>query len=227
MMVAGPDGSEQGPSGVATRRTRPEADKSRALNRVLHARRRAWAREGFFYRGGADLLLSHGSYYSGRRRPSEYNDLVGMHYCCFRNSADAASADTALRYCEGLLAVGGRIGAHAWCLDPDDLVVDVTEAPEQWGAPERWGYHGAVFSAQLALRYMASIGAYTAALLDGLDEGDPREDWPILRVPYDAGRTELPGVSSTSFVLPRYPSRALIRSANRQLLPVASTGDCP
>lgn len=94
----------------------------------------------------------------------------------------------------------GRLAAHAWCLGPRGGVLEVT-LPDH-PRIRSWHYFGAVFAAELALEYMASVGAFSAPLLDALAEldadvrlpeglvaiPDTRDDWPILRVPYDASR---------------------------------------
>lgn len=168
------------------------------VQRVLRARRRAWRHDGFVYRGGADLLLRHGRAYRPRRPPDKHRHLVGPRNLCYRNAAAAALAEPALRYCEGVLVTGLAVHSHAWCLGSRGGVVEVT-LPDEPGFTG-WRYFGAVFAPELALEYMASIGAYSAPLLDGASDedvnlpaglaavADDRDDWPILSLPYSPDR---------------------------------------
>jgi hypothetical protein len=196
---------------------------ARELERVLRARRREWSHDGFLYRGGGDLLLRHGRYYRGRRLPAGYRPLLGAPHTCFRNSAEAALADPELGYCEGLLSVGPQVAAHAWCVDQRGRVVELTfTTPQEPAKP--WGYYGAVFAAELALEYMASIGAISAPLLDGatldgaqLPRGlaaipDDRDDWPILRRPYDPERVTFSELMRPEAARHRKPSSASSRA---------------
>lgn len=181
----------------------PAPDPREALLAALQARRWPHRPRGFAYRGGADLLLQHGQFYAGRRTPDRYAAHRGPGGCCYRTAATAALAMPGLRYCEGYYVIGRAAIAHAWCLDARGRVVELSPHGEH--ADKHWGYWGCVFSPQLALDYMASIGAHSASLLDSAADGhdvtlppgltsaiDDRDDWPILRVPYDPERRTIP-----------------------------------
>lgn len=131
-----------------------------AVTRELEVRRKRWTRSDHHYRGVGDFLLQHGTFWNGRQIPAQYEPLTGPMASCYQNALEAAEADPTLRYVEGVYAVIGQdFHGHAWCLDADDQVVEVTVPTEPEtvarmvttnGTPylpvERWGYFGAVIN---------------------------------------------------------------------------------
>lgn len=126
--------------------------------------------DGFYYAGRGDFLLEHGTTYQGKvawPTPDKYKPFVGPNQWCYRNSLDAARANPELRYCEGVYMVGSTATPHAWCLTPDDEVLELTlgiddlnEVPPEarrvankatgtshrMDLPETWVYIGHVFT---------------------------------------------------------------------------------
>lgn len=190
-------------------------DASRiALERELHRRRDAWDKPGFHYRGGGDFLLQHGHFYQGRELPEEFAHWRGPLNQCFMNALRAADSDPALSYCEGVYAVQNHYTPHAWCVDVEGQVVELTfpTDPEElkisldyitnmsFQPPDYWGYWGVVFPELSFVRQHAdALGLpmmdrptvdreYASGKLDLSDA----EDFPLLRHPFDPQRKVLP-----------------------------------
>lgn len=190
------------------------------LTRDLELRRsdeRAAARfSGYRYRGGADFVLREGKFWRGRMLPEQYEPLVGPMSLCFANALAACDADPSLRYCEGYMTSGaGKPIVHGWCVAPDGGVVEVTlpATPEAHARsidinsylpfvpPDRWSYYGVTFDTALVHAHDDTHGLpmldrsyaeLTAqSKLSHLDMSEVH-DFPILKVPYDPNRTELP-----------------------------------
>lgn len=206
--------------GGALEKTDPAKRVEQALRNDLQARHKAVIEAGRFlgyhYRGSADMLLRHGRFYPGRRLPDQYEHLTGPPSWCFPNAFQAAIAEPTLRYCEGVYTAGwGSPRLHAWCLSPDDQVVEVTMPThdiEQYTSvvnarflpPERWGYFGIVFDPAVVEAH-DSVGGLpmfdrspgelseqrSNPRLAGLDFSEPH-DFPILKVKYDPNRKVLP-----------------------------------
>lgn len=132
-----------------------------AVKRELELRRSQWTQPGYFYRGVGDFLLQHGRFWNGNRLPEQYEQYVGPMGNCYENALAAAEADRSLRYVEGVYAVVGKdFHGHAWCVNPDDRLVELTaptdpavvataasaEDGTPWLLPDRWGYFGAVLN---------------------------------------------------------------------------------
>lgn len=192
------------------------ADRNKhAMTRELELRRKRTPHSGHgrVYLNGADFLLKHGKFYEGREMPDRYAHLMGQMGLCFWNAAAAAEADPTLRYCEGITGVGGgRFVAHAWVLDPDGNVVDLTYSAEavgigvdfDTGLPllpiAHWSYWGVIFTPEL-MRAHHEIG-YPMLGRDvteqyrpgqaGKRDLTPPPSLPVLDVPYDPNRKELP-----------------------------------
>jgi hypothetical protein len=190
----------------------PQDRQKDVLTKALELRRQAWFEahgDRFYYRGGADLLLQHGRFYSGRECPDKYAHLKGEPSMCFYNALAACEACPELRYCEGVYAIGqGHYTPHAWCLDPDGELVEVTLPTDaqsiamglEYTTGQRvlkldfWGYWGAVFNTE----YVQAVKNFQDDCLpvldrptqDGWEENcaEWREDWHVLRVPYDENR---------------------------------------
>lgn len=193
------------------------ADRNRlVLTRELELRRDRWTRDTL-YRGGADLCLQHGKFRSGRVLPDEYRHLHGLSgVTCYFDALLAAKRDPSLRYCEGYAGTGhGDFISHAWCIAPDDGVLEMRyPTGTQWAStrtpnlptlpPEHWAYWGVTFTTELVAAYDARYGlgmfdrsAREVADMRGM--GIPDEEigsvdgpWPMLTVPYDPNRKDLP-----------------------------------
>ncbi len=175
---------------------------------------------GYYYRGGADLVLREGKYRPGRVCPEQYRHLMGPESECFTNSLQAAMADPTLRYCEGYVTSGfGLPILHGWCVAPDDGVVELTlpTVPEEreryqtrlhlpFLPAERWAYYGVIFDTELVIDHSLDTRANLGLpMLDrspgelrdpdfiraGLDMDEPH-DFPVLKAKYDPNRKALP-----------------------------------
>lgn len=100
--------------------------------------------DAFAHLGHVDALSlfieRNGKLWRGRSLPSHYKR--GPSKECFRNAALLAVNEPRLAYVEGY---GLRAGLalpihHAWCVDEEDAVVDVT-----WSDPEHCAYYGVRF----------------------------------------------------------------------------------
>jgi hypothetical protein len=99
---------------------RAYAGAQRALERACgHETREDWY-------GWNDLVATLGTSYTGRPLPDCFRE--GERQWCYANSYLLARRISNLRYVEGLATGTGLILplAHAWCVDEDDRVVDVT-----------------------------------------------------------------------------------------------------
>jgi hypothetical protein len=128
--------------------------------------RAVWRESGPAHSHGPDWLLRYGNYYEGSKLPARYRSAVGQRGVCFRNCAEAAASDPTLRYCEGLLEVDGEIVSHAWCLDSENLVVELTLPTD--GRVSHWAYWGVMLDAEVALDFMATVGVHSAGMLGQL-----------------------------------------------------------
>lgn len=185
------------------------------IRRELERRRDAWTHTGYAYRGAGDYILKHGHIYRGRPLPDEYAQHQGPQQACFWNALDAAKADPDLRYCEGVYSTGnGHPTPHAWCVGPDDLLVEVTFPTRdgQWEdafdlkgmpimPPDHHIYMGVIFRPELAAWFLDTYGescmfdrpgadSQVRSTLDTADYSQAH-DWPILKVPYDPDRVTL------------------------------------
>lgn len=190
---------------------KPGAGGELALRRELERRRDAWDRPGYHYRGAGDFLLKHGRFYGGRDLPDQYAHLMGETSACFDNASRAALHDPSLRYVEGVYSTGqSHFTPHAWCIDAEDKVVELTypttdRARYSSGEtglpildPERWGYWGVIFRPELSAWHWETfqcLGMFDRPSADARygEAIDITElhDFPILKVPYDAGRIAL------------------------------------
>jgi len=95
-----------------------------------------------------DFLLAHGHEYP--TGPNTYAGPRGEAKACYMNATHLAIMDTHMTYCEGKATVFGVPLDHAWCIDPDGVVVDPTFEPvmlngatreaEYFGVPLRTDY---------------------------------------------------------------------------------------
>jgi hypothetical protein len=188
-----------------------------ALKRELELRRERWDRPGYFYRGVGDLMLQHGTFFVGRELPDRWMSHLGTPNECFLNALAAAQAEPDLRYFEGLYAAHGNYTPHAWCVDPDGGVVEVTWPTHNIERyhdvngipllpPDRIAYVGVELHPELVEWFMETY--QEACLFDraqydtdygraiGLDM-EQDHDFPILKVPYDKDRRTLGSGSAT------------------------------
>lgn len=171
---------------------------------------------GYVYRGGADLCLRHGQSFTGRVTPEKWRHLQGENGRCYINALDAAEADPSLRYFEGYYSWGkGHFTSHGWVVD-DEGVVELSV--ETWAIHDEgvhdksgakilpvgvWTYWGVEFDPAL-IRWHMDDGPRELPMLDRTPD-DARDheavmrgmnftqshDFPVLKVPYDLGRTSL------------------------------------
>lgn len=193
---------------------KPGEGAQAALRRELERRRSLWDRTGYHYRGAGDFILQNGAFYAGRELPERYLHLAGEANECFVNSVLACTQDATLTYCEGVYSTGAdHFTPHAWCVDPDGGVVEVTfptrdleryRPGRHFGGlsilpPPSWAYAGVLFP---KLEFVAwHLDTHGGSMLDRPsadaerygDELDFTEDhdWPILKVPFDPMRTTL------------------------------------
>jgi hypothetical protein len=99
--------------------------------------------EGYHYWGVEDFLLQHGKQYAPRPKPKGYK--YGRLKDCFRNAGSLALENPeTLTYVEGY-AFGYLFPVHhAWVVDKDDQVIEVTwrtrgkfgiQPTDYWGVP--------------------------------------------------------------------------------------------
>lgn len=142
--------------------------------------------EGYAYVSMNDFLARHAKAYKARRLPREYGR--GVMGGCFWNSYSLARDHPELTYCEGVACAGMifNYNHHAWCIDRDEKVVDVT-----WPVGERdfarvkdCGYFGVAFPMEVAraMRALHAKGQFSV-----FDE--PRHKFPMFHRPYDPERT--------------------------------------
>lgn len=188
-----------------------------ALRADLEVRRETCEPQpGWLYRGAGDYLLKHGQFYTGRELPDQYAPQFGGINNCFENAVLAAGTDPSLRYVEGVYAAYGGFTPHAWCIDPDGQVVELTwpTRPEHGTdgakddfmgmglvAPERMAYCGVIFPVEFMVWFGETYGEW--CLFDRpaidkdkrftkhLDMSQPDHGFPVLKVPYDPARTSL------------------------------------
>ena len=92
--------------------------------------------DGVVYYGPGDLLLQHGRWYEPRPLPRGH--WRGEQKACFRNALMAASRFR-LKYVEGY-ACGIIPVHHAWCVDDENRVYEVT-----WPSKMCYAYFGIQF----------------------------------------------------------------------------------
>lgn len=166
-----------------------------AMEAELKRRRDQWDRPGYHYRGAGHFLLEHGRYYGppvefpsddwfggAPGDPASTAGRGGPHGTCFANALHYAE-ENGLRYCEGLYSLVGSFIAHAWCLTPDDRVLEVTHQDYigtgvkafnfmglNFLPADRWAYWGAVFPTEFVRwhseQYPDADGDPTYCLLD-------------------------------------------------------------
>lgn len=86
----------------------------------------------------ARYLLQHGETWRGIPTPDEFKGHIGEPQRCFNNALAAAAADPRLTYVEGLYNVGGRAAEHAWCVDPEGRLVELTFMSDERGDDDFW-----------------------------------------------------------------------------------------
>lgn len=117
------------------------------------------------------FVLENGRAWTPAKRPKGMRKRADK--MCFRNSLDAAWFSTKYRYVEGYAAsaYSGIVTEHAWLVDADDNVIDLT-----WRQPEYSAYYGIHIPTPIAGRYCSVLGVY------GVLVNDWRLDCAILRL---------------------------------------------
>jgi hypothetical protein len=167
------------------------------------------------YQGGADLCLQHGEFWWGQVRPERYQHLAGELGQCYGTALRACQTDERLVYVEGYCTSGAGFAiSHGWCVEIEsstvvDLVLPCTEEDIAAGYrnartrlpflhPTRWAYHGVRFSTELVNAHYHALGLpmLDRSRHEAQEYPDGRyaetHDFPILQVPYQPNRTEMP-----------------------------------
>jgi len=131
--------------------------------------------DGSPYTWTDDFVLRHGAFCRAQPLPRGYRH--GAVKQCFGNAFKLTLRSQGLRYVEGYAVPveSAVLLHHAWCVDRDDRVIDVT-----WRRVGI-GYFGVVFSLDVVARSIASGGN---GVLDDWPNG-----WPILHQPFKARTT--------------------------------------
>jgi len=114
------------------------------------------------------MVLDVGCDFVGRGLPGEYT--LGTPKQCFQNSYDLCIADEGLTYCEGYV-LSDKLPMpldHAWCVDAEGKVVDVTLAD-----PIGWEYCGVMIKKEYMQAVISKRGYY--GVLDNW-----QHQWPLL-----------------------------------------------
>jgi hypothetical protein len=192
----------------------PEDRAGQALTRDLELQRELWrpasAQVPPLYRGSADLVLKHGKLRVGRPTPDGYQQFFSPEGQCFENASVAAISDPSLTYCQGYCTLGrGTPWLHAWCIGPDDGVVETRYSPGIGtpGVPElpvldypHWAYYGVTFTAEYVVAHAeltdggVILERLPAELADLRGRWHPDEiglldNYPVLTRTYDPNRT--------------------------------------
>jgi hypothetical protein len=190
-----------------------------AMTRDLELRRKDPRAADRFYRysyqGGADLCLQHGEFWWGQVRPEKFMPLSGQLGQCYGTALDACKADDSLVYVEGYCTAGASFAiSHGWCVDTAtntvvDLVLPCSEEDIAKGYklgrtgmpfvhPTRWAYYGVRFTTELVDAHWHALGlpmldrSRREALESPGDRYVEPHDFPILQVPYQPNRQEMP-----------------------------------
>ena len=167
------------------------------------------------YQGGADLVLQHGEFWWGQVRPERYEYLSGQVGQCYGTALAAAKAEESLVYVEGYCTAGAGFAiSHGWCVDAEtNTVVDLVlpcsaeNVENQYTSvrtgmkfphPSKWAYYGVRFTTELTNAHWHALGLpmldrsrHEAQESPGSQYMEPH-DFPILQVPYNPERTEMP-----------------------------------
>lgn len=114
----------------------------------------------------AALVLALGRPWAAAPRPPGIRK--GRPRQCFRNSFLLAERrpELGLRYCEGYASSDlGIPTLHAWCVDPDDQVVDPT-----WPEPAEGAYFGLALPLDLVRATVVRTGCWGVLANDYLDD---------------------------------------------------------
>jgi hypothetical protein len=189
-----------------------------ALRTELEFRRSEWNKPGYHYRGAGDFLLQHGRFWNGRQLPEQYLSSLNANpegpTVCFANALLGAQTHAELTYVEGMYSTGhGHFTSHAWCMDPDGGIVELNlptdpdsikrmvagESGMNFLPPQSWAYCGVPFPELKFVEWhdmrfglpMFDRSKTDRNYADRLDV-EESHDWPILKVPFDPTRKELP-----------------------------------
>lgn len=200
---------------------KPGEGAMRALRQYLKVRQaRDAARKPshWVYGGAADLLLKHGTFFTGLELPDKWEQLRGPMQNCHENSLRAAEADASLRYFTGLYMIAGEPDPHSWCVDGAGKLVELTlpgagergthpmtakleggpEAPML--TPAHWAYVGVEYDAAFVRAHLTERGlpildpTHTEGPDGGLELGCylDSEELPMWTTRYDPGGFVIP-----------------------------------
>lgn len=156
---------------------KPGEGATRALRNHLQARQARDARmkkPHWVYSGLADLLLQHGTFFTGRELDAKWEHLRGPQKQCHTNALAAAESEATLRYFTGLYIIAGEPCSHSWCVDADGALLELTfPGAEERGTnpmagtignarpaltPPHWAYVGVEYSTEFAVAHRGGRG---------------------------------------------------------------------
>lgn len=200
---------------------KPGEGAMRALRQHLEARQ---ARDvkgkmpHWVYSGPSDLLVKHGTFFTGRELPDQWEHLRGPEQNCHENALAAAEAEPSLRYFTGLYLISGAPNPHSWCVDADGGLLELTipgadrrgerpmTAKVAGGArspmltPPHWVYVGVEYDTAFVRAHADERGlpildpTWTEGPDGGLELGCylDSEDLPMLATPYSPSGFTIP-----------------------------------
>lgn len=140
---------------------------------------------GSVYPNPYALLREHGTFFTGRQLPGEYECLCGEMMQCHWTAVEAAQQAPELRFFTGLYMIQGTATWHSWCADTDTKLIELTyptfpqagmidfHTRQPWTPPETWRYIGVEYDTAWVDDYFDHHGT---AILDpayGEDTGLP------------------------------------------------------
>ena len=140
-------------------------DVHQYLTLVSTMRRNSHLPPGFKYSCMEEFVLKHGKFLGGRSEKSD-NYPKGTMKECFLNSFHLSLENKDLIYCEGY-AMGIIPVLHAWCIDKDGHVIDVT-----WN--DGTEYIGVFFHIDYVKKVILKKQSY--GIIDNFEM-----KWPLLR----------------------------------------------
>jgi hypothetical protein len=118
-----------------------------------------------------ERLLSEGGFFEPQHLPREYK-LQKLKQC-YMNAQNLVAIQRVpgLRYVEGIAHSGIIPVQHAFCVDENNRVVDVTwRTRGKWGkSPEEKAYFGIIFPTEKIVENMVKKELYTSLMYDWVD----------------------------------------------------------